>query len=93
MKINIRINQDANTSISGEYTYAIPDSDAQTLMELFQMIEQEHAGFCESLIEDGAVRQTMIVLINGENVLYLDGLASRIREADEVYIIPSVAGG
>ena len=75
------------------YNYAIPDGDSRTLMMLFRMVEQDHPGFCESVLEDGAVRQTMIVLINGENVRYLEGLESRIRECDEVYIIPAVAGG
>jgi len=93
VKITVQINQDSNTGISGEHTYSIPGKDSLTLLDLLQTIDAEHQGFCRSVLEDGNIRDTLIVLVNGDNVRYLDGLESRIGEQDEVYIIPAVAGG
>ncbi len=37
--------------------------------------------------------EMLYVLVNGKNVTYLDGLASKLRDGDEVAVLPLTAGG
>jgi molybdopterin converting factor small subunit len=41
----------------------------------------------------GGLRESIQVFVNGESVRYRDGLATRLSDGDEVYIIPLIAGG
>ncbi len=65
-----------------------------TLGELVQHLEGAFPGMRERLCDDsGALRRFVNVYINGEDVRFLDGLASPLKEGDEVSIVPAVAGG
>ncbi len=41
----------------------------------------------------GQLRRFVNVYVNGEDVRFLDGLATQLAEGDEVSIVPAVAGG
>ncbi|MGE0059838.1 MAG: MoaD/ThiS family protein, partial [Dehalococcoidia bacterium] len=41
----------------------------------------------------GEIRRFVNVYINGEDVRFLDGLASELKAGDEISIVPAVAGG
>lgn len=45
------------------------------------------------LDENRDLRPDIIVLVNGRNVRFLDGLRTPLKEEDEVAIFPPVAGG
>jgi molybdopterin synthase sulfur carrier subunit len=42
---------------------------------------------------DGALRRFVNVFVAGEDVRFLDGLSTPVRDGDEVTILPAVAGG
>jgi molybdopterin converting factor small subunit len=43
--------------------------------------------------EQGRLRQSLPVFINGEHIRYRQGLETVLKEGDEVYVIPLIAGG
>ena len=43
--------------------------------------------------DDGTVRKMTHILVNGRNIIHLDGLQTRIKSSDEVALIPPVGGG
>jgi len=43
--------------------------------------------------EQGELRRFVNVYINGEDVRFLSGLATPLKQGDEVSIVPAVAGG
>ena len=47
----------------------------------------------ERLLEDGALRRFINVYINDEDVRFLGGLDSQLKDGDSVTILPAVAGG
>lgn len=49
----------------------------------------------EKIIRDeaGNIRPFLNIFINSTNIKQLDGLDSRLNEGDEVYLVPSIAGG
>ena len=43
--------------------------------------------------EDGELRRFVNVYLKGEDIRFLDGLATPVADGDEVTILPAVAGG
>lgn len=43
--------------------------------------------------DEGALRRFVNLYVNGEDVRFLQGLDTGLKEGDEVSIIPAVAGG
>ena len=63
------------------------------LAELFDDLESRHAGIKGRLIEDGALRRFVNVYLNDEDVRFLGGLETTLKDGDSVTILPAVAGG
>lgn len=42
---------------------------------------------------EGKKRRSFAVLVNGENMRFLDGWETELKDGDEVYIMPVIAGG
>jgi len=61
------------------------------LLDLARSIHpQLAAGWCD---ESGQLRKSLAVFVNGEHIRYREGLQTELREGDEVYIVPLIAGG
>jgi molybdopterin converting factor small subunit len=45
------------------------------------------------LTDDGELNRFVNVYVNGQDVRYLDGLATAVGERDEVRLLPAMAGG
>ncbi len=43
--------------------------------------------------EDGTLRHSLNLYVNGENIRFLQGLDTPLRDGDEVSIVPAIAGG
>ena len=56
-------------------------------------LDLTYAGIGERLLEDGALRRFINVYINDEDVRFLGGLDSQLKDGDSVTILPAVAGG
>lgn len=68
--------------------------EGATLSEVIAALETAHAGFAERLLDDaGQLRKFVNVFVADDDVRYLDGLATPVRDGDTVSIIPAVAGG
>jgi molybdopterin synthase sulfur carrier subunit len=68
--------------------------EGATLGDLVGHLESSYPGMRERLCDDtGSLRRFVNVYINGEDVRFLSGLESALKEGDEVSIVPAVAGG
>jgi molybdopterin synthase sulfur carrier subunit len=68
--------------------------EGETLADLVQHLESAFPGMRERLCDDsGDLRRFVNVYINGEDVRFLSGLSSALKEGDEISIVPAVAGG
>ena len=45
------------------------------------------------LTDDGDLNRFVNVYVNGQDVRYLDGLATPVEDRDEVRLLPAMAGG
>lgn len=90
MAIEVRIPTILRTYTDGEK--AVPGSGS-TLAELLDDLEVRHAGLQARLIDDGKLRRFVNVYLNDEDVRFLDGLATAVKDGDVVTVLPAVAGG
>ena len=65
-----------------------------TLSACIDALEANFPGMRERLMDDaGQLRRFVNVYVNGDDVRFMDGLATALKDGDEVSIVPAVAGG
>ena len=68
-------------------------ASGSNLGALISDLDLNYAGIGERLLEDGALRRFINIYINDEDVRFLGGLDSPVKDGDSVTILPAVAGG
>jgi MoaD family protein len=69
------------------------EGTGSTLDELISDLEQRYGGLRARLIDDGSLRRFVNVYLNDEDVRFLDGLQTTVKDGDTVTVLPAVAGG
>jgi molybdopterin converting factor small subunit len=64
-----------------------------TLSELIDDLESRHAGLRDRLVDDKGLRRFVNVYLNDEDVRFLGGLGTSVKDGDSVTVLPAVAGG
>ncbi len=65
-----------------------------TVAALVDDLEQSHPGIKERICdEQGKVRRFVNIFVNGDDIRFLDNLDTRVKDDDEVSIVPAIAGG
>ncbi len=69
-------------------------ADGSTVGEVLSGIVTEYPGLSGQVIdENGALHKFVNVYLNDDDVRYLSSLATPVKDADEISILPAVAGG
>ncbi|CAM5629129.1 MoaD/ThiS family protein [Streptomyces avidinii] len=93
MAIEVRIPTILRTYTEGEKAVS---GEGATLADLFADLETRHKGIRERLIDQaagGQLRRFVNVYLNDEDVRFLDGISTALKDGDSVTILPAVAGG
>lgn len=62
--------------------------------ELIEDLERQYPGLRERLVEEsGELRRFINIYVNQEDVRFLSGRETALKEGDEVSIVPAIAGG
>lgn len=70
------------------------DAEGDTLDQIIDSLDSQYPGIKGRLCdEDGELRNFVNVYVNGEDVRFMQGLATATKSGDEVSIVPAVAGG
>ena len=69
------------------------EGSGATLAEILVDLEQRHGGLRERLVDDGGLRRFVNVYLNDEDVRFLAGLDTPVKDGDTVTVLPAVAGG
>jgi sulfur-carrier protein len=68
--------------------------DGGTVGEALQSLYEQHAELRDRIADDGGgLRRFVNVYIGGEDIRFLDGLETAVKDGDELTILPAVAGG
>ena len=69
-------------------------AEAATVAELVANLESAHAGIKEKLLdESGDIRRYVNIYVNDEDIRFLDGKDTSLKDGDSVSIVPAIAGG
>ena len=69
-------------------------ADGSTVGEVLEALYTRHGELRERIAgDDGELRRFVNVYLKGEDIRFLEGLATPVSDGDEVTILPAVAGG
>lgn len=81
----------SNVTHARETTLELGDTTVKTVLD--KLVEQFGADFERRILDKGEVRRFVNLYVNGEDIRHLNGLASQVKDADEISILPAVSGG
>ncbi len=91
MSVKVRIPSPLRALTGGQGTVEL---DAANLVECLDNLDAQFPGIKARLCdEEGKVQQFVNVYINGEDIRFLQEMASTLKAGDEVSIVPAMAGG
>ena len=90
MAIEVRIPTILRTYTGG--AKAVEASGA-TLDELLNNLDAAHGGLRDRLVDGEKLRRFVNVYLNDEDVRFLGGLETPVKDGDTVTVLPAVAGG
>ncbi|MBI3315366.1 MAG: MoaD/ThiS family protein [Candidatus Omnitrophica bacterium] len=68
--------------------------DGATINEMLKDLERKHPGIQERICDaDGKLRRFVNVYVNEEDIRFLQGQDTKLKDKDDVSIIPAIAGG
>lgn len=69
-------------------------TDADSVASLLKSLDMAHPGLGKPLIdEEGNPRRFVNLYVNGEDIRFLQGKDTPLKDGDEVSIVPAIAGG
>ncbi len=64
-----------------------------TVMELVTDLDKKFPGIGERISEGGKIRRFVNIYVNEEDIRFLKGENTEVKDGDEVSIVPAIAGG
>ena len=69
-------------------------ADADTVGGVIDDLERQFPGLRDRLVEEGGqIRRFINIYVNQEDIRFLDGDKTALKQGDEVSIVPAIAGG
>jgi molybdopterin converting factor small subunit len=70
------------------------DDRPVTVAQILKAVQRSHPDIYRTWCDrDGKLRASLPLFVNNQHVRYADGLETELKENDNVYIIPMIAGG
>ena len=67
--------------------------DASTVGDIIERLEVKHAGIKDRLLDDKGVRKFINIYVGEEDIRFLDGLRTNVKDGEQISIVPAIAGG
>ena len=90
MAVSVKIPTPLRSATGGEATASV---DGATVGEALDSLYERYAELRSRIAEDGGLRRFVNVYVDGEDIRFLDGLDTAVKDGDEITILPAVAGG
>ena len=91
MALNVRVPQPLRNLTGGASTV---QSSGGTLADCVSALDTSYPGLRDRLLDEGGeIRRFVNIFVNGDDVRFLSGLKTELKDGDEVSIVPAVAGG
>ncbi len=90
MAITVKIPTQLRATTNGE---ASAEVEAATVGEALDALYAQHGELKARIADDNGLRRFVNVYVGGEDIRFLQGLETAVKDGDEVTILPAVAGG
>jgi sulfur-carrier protein len=90
MAVSVKIPTQLRSATEGEASASV---DGTTVGEVLDSLYERYGELRSRIAEDGGLRRFVNVYVDGEDIRFLDGLDTQVKDGDEVTILPAVAGG
>lgn len=91
MAVTVRIPQPLR-GLTGDKSTV--EAQSGSLSDLLADLETNYPGVQARVLDEGGeLRRFVNIYVNGDDVRFVDGLGTTIKDGDEVSIVPAVAGG
>jgi molybdopterin synthase sulfur carrier subunit len=70
------------------------EATAASISEMIENLNSAHPGLKDRLCDDkGELRRFVNIYVNEEDIRFLNGKDTSLKDGDEVSIVPAIAGG
>jgi sulfur-carrier protein len=90
MSVNVKIPTQLRAATGGE---AVAIVEGATVAEVLDALYERFDELKARIADDDGLRRFVNVYVGGEDIRFLDGLATPVLDGAEVTILPAVAGG
>ncbi len=90
MNVTVRIPTPLRTLTGGEEEVS---ASGATVKALIDDLEAKYPGLKERIADEKGVRRFVNVYLGDEDIRFLDGLETELKDGDEISIVPAIAGG
>lgn len=90
MSVTVRIPTPLRTLTGGDDTVKI---DGNNVAQLIDNLETKCPGMKERLVDEKGLRRFVNLYLGDEDIRFLDGLDTKLKDGDEISIVPAIAGG
>jgi molybdopterin synthase sulfur carrier subunit len=90
MAVSIRIPASLRTLTQGKEEVTVSGA---TVREALADLDAKFPGFKDRLLDDKGVKRFMNVYLGDEDIRFLDGLDSAVKDGESLTIVPAIAGG
>lgn len=90
MAITVRVPTQLRTLTAGKEEVS---GAGATVGELIDHLEGAHPGLKDRLLDAKGIRRFVNLYLNEDDVRFLDGLNTPVKDTDTLTIVPAIAGG
>jgi len=91
MPVLVRIPTPLRTMTNGA---AEVHADADSVRGVIDALDRQFPGLRDRIVEgNGQIRRFVNIYVNQEDIRFLDGDKTALKQGDEVAIVPAIAGG
>lgn len=90
MSVTVRIPTPLRTLTAGDDAVSV---DGTNVAQVIDGLEAKFPGMKERLVDDKGVRRFVNLYLGDEDIRFLDGLETALKDGDELSIVPAIAGG
>ncbi|RMD59098.1 MAG: MoaD/ThiS family protein [Nitrospirae bacterium] len=90
MSVKVRIPTPLQKLTGGK---EIVEAEPGTIIDIVKFLDEKYPGIGERISENGKIRRFVNIYVNEEDIRFLKGENTEVKDGDEVSIIPAIAGG
>jgi molybdopterin converting factor small subunit len=91
MPVIVRIPTPLRSLTGGNEEVAV--EEARTVNDVIDRLEAKHAGMKDRLLDEKGVRKFINIYVGEEDIRFLDGLRTAVKDGEQISIVPAIAGG